>query len=355
MIKLITPKRDLYMDDDTSNPEGLFGKKGKFYEVEKSPYWIDICFTDERGAEHFYDLLSVDNDFWTVDFSRGFEFLSGCGVPYGLEGYKVFSKELPDEKTVYDEGRVRIGCTIIKEGGWTITRFSNQITATAPPKEISHPYANWKKDIGIAKFQRCIAKSTVYHKIVEGIKGYLDIENNLFYYHKKHRGQNTYLCCKVDRDYNVSFDMEFQFIRNNKDVGLVAYSSDILASFKFPEVDNSENSPSSWDDVISQYNKEQRAKEDEHKVPEREGSTWTDKHYDFSYKLTEADIEAGEIKIDPYFVSHQWKLGEKDNSGALWHCFKGIARFGEKNTVEREIKALHAQIKRLAEIRGVKL
>ena len=84
-------------------------------------------------------------------------------------------------------------------------------------------------------------------------------------------------------------------------------------------------------------------------------NTWTDKHYDFTYTLTEGDIESGKIKIDPYFVAYQWKLGKKDDSGALWHCFKNIARFGEKNTVEREIKALHAQIKRLAELNGVTL
>ena len=48
-------------------------------------------------------------------------------------------------------------------------------------------------------------------------------------------------------------------------------------------------------------------------------------------------------------------IGGKDDSGALWHCFKTIARFGEKNSREREIKALYAQIKCLAEIEGVNL
>ena len=64
------------------------------------------------------------------------------------------------------------------------------------------------------------------------------------------------------------------------------------------------------------------------------------KHYDFTYKLTKEDIEKGEIRIDPYFVSEQWKLGEKDNSGAIFHILKTIARFGVKNTKEREIKAI---------------
>lgn len=82
---------------------------------------------------------------------------------------------------------------------------------------------------------------------------------------------------------------------------------------------------------------------------------WTDNHYNFFYSLTEDDILDKKIKIDPYFVAKQWKIGSKDDSGALWHCFKTIARFGEKNSVEREIKALHAQIVRLAELHNVKL
>ena len=82
---------------------------------------------------------------------------------------------------------------------------------------------------------------------------------------------------------------------------------------------------------------------------------WTDKHYDNNYTLTQKDIERGFVKIDPYFVSKMWKVGGKDDSGALCHCFKTIARFGEKNSREREIKALYAQIKCLAEIEGVNL
>ena len=82
---------------------------------------------------------------------------------------------------------------------------------------------------------------------------------------------------------------------------------------------------------------------------------WTDKHYDFSYQLTEKDIESGFVKVDPYFVAKQWEIGSKDDSGALWHCFKTIARFGEKNSKEREIRALYAQIKRLADLEGIEL
>lgn len=78
-------------------------------------------------------------------------------------------------------------------------------------------------------------------------------------------------------------------------------------------------------------------------------------HYEFDYTLTEKDKEKGMIRLDPYFVSKQWELGSKDETGIIWHCFKTIARFGVKNSKEREIKALYNQIKRLAELEGVDL
>lgn len=90
-------------------------------------------------------------------------------------------------------------------------------------------------------------------------------------------------------------------------------------------------------------------------APKSEQTEWTDKHYDNNYTLTQKDIERGFVKVDPYFVSKIWKIGSKDDSGALWHCFKAIARYGEKNSKEREIRALHAQIKRLAELEQIEL
>ena len=82
---------------------------------------------------------------------------------------------------------------------------------------------------------------------------------------------------------------------------------------------------------------------------------WTDKHYDFTYTLTEKDIEQGSIKLDPYFISKQWKVGSKDDSGALFHILKTVARFGDKNDIEREVKALHAQVRGVARSFGVEL
>ena len=73
---------------------------------------------------------------------------------------------------------------------------------------------------------------------------------------------------------------------------------------------------------------------------------WTDKHYDFKYTLTPEDIERGFIKVDAYFVSHVWNLGERDNnSGVLFHILKTLTRIGKKagNKLQREITAIKTQ------------
>ena len=88
---------------------------------------------------------------------------------------------------------------------------------------------------------------------------------------------------------------------------------------------------------------------------EKKQSNYKTSHYNFNYTLTEKDIEKGSIKLDPYFIANEWKLGEKDNSGILFHSLKTIARFGAKNEVEREVKALYFQAKRMAELLGVEL
>ncbi len=84
-------------------------------------------------------------------------------------------------------------------------------------------------------------------------------------------------------------------------------------------------------------------------------STCSDKHYNFEYTIQPKDIQSGRIKVDPYFIADAWKLGQKDNSGVLFHILKTIARFGEKNSAEREIQAIYKSIKRLAELKNVKL
>lgn len=135
------------------------------------------------------------------------------------------------------------------------------------------------------------------------------------------------------------------------------YSGDTFIGFADdPEEAGAPVWDSSFFELVEQYNP------DEAKPPEvvaldndLVSTEWTDKHYDFHYKLTQKDIEQGTVKIDPYRVSHQWKLGTKDESGALFHLLKTLARFGDKNSREREIRALYAQIKCLADIEGVEL
>ena len=90
-------------------------------------------------------------------------------------------------------------------------------------------------------------------------------------------------------------------------------------------------------------------------TPIRPKDTYTTDHYNMYYTLTENDIEAGKIKVDAYWVAKQWKTGSRDDSGALWHSLKTIARFGEKNDKAREIKALYNQAKALARIYDVEL
>lgn len=88
-------------------------------------------------------------------------------------------------------------------------------------------------------------------------------------------------------------------------------------------------------------------------VPET--TQWTASHYDNYYQLTPEDIKVGKVKIDAYFVNKMWKLNQKDDTGGLFHSLKTIARFGEKNPIERELKALYNQTKRMAELYGVEL
>lgn len=102
--------------------------------------------------------------------------------------------------------------------------------------------------------------------------------------------------------------------------------------------------------------------EDDYEVPDldddistRPKDNYTTDHYNMYYHLTENDIEAGKIKVDAYWVAKQWKTGSRDDSGALWHSLKTIARFGEKNDKAREIKALYNQAKALARIYDVEL
>ena len=83
---------------------------------------------------------------------------------------------------------------------------------------------------------------------------------------------------------------------------------------------------------------------------------WTAKHYDCFYTLTEDDIKAGKVKVDSYFVNMMWGINDADKTGAGFHCLKTLNRLVKnKNSKEREIQALYGQVKRWAQLEGVKL
>ena len=65
-------------------------------------------------------------------------------------------------------------------------------------------------------------------------------------------------------------------------------------------------------------------------------------HYD--------SMQLGEFRLDPYQVSLAWRLGEKDNTGGLFHILKNISRFGEKNEKKRELQAIIFTANRMLEL-----
>lgn len=77
-------------------------------------------------------------------------------------------------------------------------------------------------------------------------------------------------------------------------------------------------------------------------------------HYNFTYTLTEKDLKNGFIRVDPYWVSNQWKLGEKDPSGCAFHILKTLARLFTKkgNTKTREIESIQKTAMRMEDIHG---
>ena len=81
---------------------------------------------------------------------------------------------------------------------------------------------------------------------------------------------------------------------------------------------------------------------------------WTDKHYDNFYQLTKDDIEAGQVKIDAYFVNRMWKINQWDDTGAGFHVLKTLPRIANnKNPLRRELVALKKQVDLLCKMHGV--
>jgi hypothetical protein len=144
------------------------------------------------------------------------------------------------------------------------------------------------------------------------------------------------ICWALDSDdYGLTFDFESRENKEDKHVtNIVNYTVTPTEEFKRSMItaNDWENDLTVTPEVVS-----------------------IDAHYDFFYDLKPHELQNQQIKTDPYFISKQWRVGERDPSGALFHILKTIARFGDKNPKEREIKAIYLQIKRLAELEGVEL
>lgn len=382
MTTMITPKKDLYFIGEPHLTENLYGKEGRWYTIREYNNG-ELIFTSETGKNHIYDEETLNDHYHTIDFEKGFS--------YNFQGKDHFIKDSKIDGKF--DAHIKNCINNIKTGLWEITRYSNDLLTSEnnmnKVKPISHilPYENWKKAISSAKFTRCLQNPCVRGGVMQDIYGYFlnnKDETGIFYYRK----EDSYFSCKVQ----YTPEKQWHFVRENKDSGSVTsynqggvlYSFDgtVLSSAVVTYEDNThlnEGGNLMCDDNFVETHWIDKCSLCTFEVPKRDNlltnntimkvvnesdndqslvdskNEWTDKHYDFNYTLTEKDIETGVIKIDPYFVAHQWKLGSKDDSGALWHTFKGIARYGQKNSVEREIRAFHAQIKRLAELNGVEL
>jgi hypothetical protein len=188
---------------------------------------------------------------------------------------------------------------------------------------------NWVKTITLAKYNRCIEKC---EEVAKGV--YLDRETSC-----------AYLMYSAGHSYCRASDNGIPTrIKLSGENGVEWYLNLVKAYDNFSK-DTHKHKSVIGDGLLKDPFVEDKPTQGE----------WTDKHYNFNYKLTEDEIKSGIVKLDVYKVSKVWRIGSKDDSGALWHSLKTIARFGDKNPVEREIRALYEQVKGLARENGVEL
>ncbi len=199
------------------------------------------------------------------------------------------------------------------------------------PLKPKRPLENWIQTISPKKFERCVEDCT---ELDEGI--FYNEDTNCVYLHYNPM-----------KGYTV-----------NDDSGLPTRINFTHKPEAFKKMLNIIEINKTWRSTVESF--ENRDSIDNLKESVKElhfpvKSEWTDAHYDFTYKLTQKDLENGFIKLDPYFVAKEWKIGSKDDSGALFHSFKLFPRWAEKNSFEREVIALYKQTKRMAEIYNIDL
>lgn len=146
MISMITPKRDLYFKGKEHTPANLYGKIGKWYIVQNVSCEY-LMFIDENGNQRYYDEKTLNKDYHTIDFKKGFD------LSYGDKNYKYKNnKVLNLNDNVYMKNiHEWHAIDNIENGLWEITRFSNQ---ESPSKQ--KRVENWCNTISESKFTRCI-------------------------------------------------------------------------------------------------------------------------------------------------------------------------------------------------------
>ena len=78
-------------------------------------------------------------------------------------------------------------------------------------------------------------------------------------------------------------------------------------------------------------------------------------HYDARMELTQRDIDNGFVRMDAYSIYKANNMNQFDKNGLLFHNLKTLLRFGIKNEISREVKALVVQSLRLAREEGINI
>ena len=379
MTIMITPKRDLYFKNCDPLPENLYGKQGEWYIVREYNEG-GLVFTSETGNSHTYDEETLNKDYYTIDFDKGFS--------YKFQDQEYFIK---DRKW---DGKIQVPVetciTNIERGYWEITRYSNDpIKEENSSEKLRNYWCDFVEENSIlASFPvpEDDVKKCIYEESLSSLKAHLvslTYADFLFEFNKYNKPHNPVKNISRGKYYRCANRKPTICEQFNSDRGILFMSESACGKYYYWEGHNSKNDiiyfrgEKSW--VEANYEKREgfeendseednllkvladtkegleRSLSEEGDTLPKDSNAWTDKHYNFSYTLTEDDIEKGEVKIDPYFVNQQWKLNSKDDTGIIFHQLKTLARWCDKNTEEREIRALFGQVKRLAEIKGVVL
>lgn len=314
-IKAIIAKEDIYWVGSDGREEDLICKKGVTYPIYD--HWAgSVYFKNNYDCEHRWYINELEKDF-IIEYESG-------------------------DKSLY-----------------TFTQ--------SKPVNPKRPHENWKKAISRSKFLRCIKnlrspahdQFSFYNPETKHYYEYIG-----YYEYNGEPYANKYLSYNFNKvpEYAIGFAnnviTKYRRFHNHGGSGIEEFV------LKYKDKDNQKLEDQSWRDLVDsaiETHKQSGAyflgsvntsTKEEHSPVKSE---WTDKHYDFKYKLSQEEIDKGEVHLDVYKVAKVWRTGSKDDSGALWHSLKTIARFGDKNSVEREIKALYEQVKGLARENGVNL